>query len=57
MTTDGQKKWTGLKCKLISEKLLNRALGFDTCFAYCVSTGGYGECKLRYGNGECRCEY
>lgn len=51
------KKWTGLKCGIINEKLLDRTLKFKTCFAYCVSTGGYGECTLNNGHGECRCEY
>lgn len=56
-TTAGEIKWTGLKCGIINQKLLNRNLNFKTCFAYCVSTGGYGECSLNKGFGECRCEY
>lgn len=60
LTTTASKeveKWTGLKCGLINEKLLDSTLKFETCFAYCVSTGGYGECSLRNGQGECKCEY
>lgn len=57
--TYGQtEKWTGIKCKTINQKLYDRNLNFETCFAYCVSTGGYGDCELnRDGHGECRCEY